>query len=84
LSNREGVLAFCADRLQGVKWRNWKMHLFDEQRDWHTPPHKLGTPKLIDLITEPKEEYRQSFIENTWAVTPITKIIAEFEAQTAH
>jgi arylsulfatase len=56
------------------------LHLYDEQRDWHTPPLKLGTPKLFDLITDPKEEYTQTFIENTWAITPMTKLMAEFEA----
>jgi arylsulfatase len=25
-SAREGILVFCADRLQAVKWRNYKVH----------------------------------------------------------
>lgn len=55
------------------------MHLYDEQRDWHTPPLKLGTPKLFNLILDPKEEYGQAMIKNTWAITPMMKMIADFE-----
>ena len=56
-SNREGFPVFVADRLEAVKWRNWKVVFYDEQRDWWTPPAKLGVPKAFDLITDPKEEY---------------------------
>ena len=78
-SNREGILLFCADRLEAVKWRDWKIHLYDEQRDWFSPPLKLGVPKLFNLILDPKEEYHQTMIENTWAALPMTKMIAEFD-----
>jgi arylsulfatase len=78
-SNREGILLFCADRLQAVKWRNWKLHLYNEQRDWFTPPLQLGTPKLFNVILDPKEEYPVT-VENTWAVEPMTKMISAFEA----
>jgi len=37
-SNREGILLFNADRLAVVKWRNWKLAFYDEERDWFTPP----------------------------------------------
>jgi arylsulfatase A-like enzyme len=50
-SNREGFPVFVADRLEAVKWRNWKVVFYDEQRDWWTPPVKLGVPKAFDLIT---------------------------------
>jgi hypothetical protein len=33
---------------------------YDEQRDWWTPPAKLGVPKALDLITDPKEKYPQT------------------------
>jgi len=78
-SNREGILLFCADRLEAVKWRNWKMWLYDEERDGFTPPLKLGVPKLFNLILDPKEEYPQTTIENTWAIVDMTKMIEEFE-----
>ena len=33
-SSREGFPVFVADRLEAVKWRNWKLVFYDEQRDW--------------------------------------------------
>jgi arylsulfatase len=78
-SAREGFPVFVADRLEAVKWRNWKLVFYDEQRDWWTPPTKLGEPKAVDLITDSKEEYPATGIRNTWAAGPALKIVAEFE-----
>jgi arylsulfatase A-like enzyme len=76
-SNREGLLLFCADRLEAIKWRNWKLALYDEELNWFTPPLKLGTPKLFNLILDPKEEFPVT-VQNTWAVEPMTKMIGKF------
>ena len=78
-SAREGFPIFVADRLEAVKWRNWKIVFYDEQRDWWTPPLKLGSPKGFDLITDPKEEYPQTALRNTWNAGPAIRIVAEFE-----
>jgi arylsulfatase len=78
-SNREGFPVFVADRLEAIKWRNWKIVFYDEQRDWWTPPLKLGTPKAFDLITDPKEEYPATALRNTWNVKPAMDIVVEFE-----
>jgi arylsulfatase A-like enzyme len=78
-SNREGFPVFVADRLEAVKWRNWKIVFYDEQRDWWTPPLKLGQPKAFDLITDPKEEYPATGIRSTWVAGPAMNIVAEFE-----
>lgn len=51
----------------------------DEQRDWWTPPAKLGTPKAFDLITDPKEEYTATATRNTWNAELAMKIVVEFE-----
>ncbi|HEX3341302.1 MAG TPA: hypothetical protein VHT68_19240 [Pseudolabrys sp.] len=53
-SAREGFPVFVADRLEAVKWKNWKVVFYDEQRDWGSPPIKLGSPKAFDLITQKK------------------------------
>jgi len=79
-SNRDGFPVFVADRLEAVKWRRWKLVYYDEQRDWWTPPARLGTPKLFDLVTDPREEHPQLTIENTWVMVPTMKIAAEFMA----
>jgi len=78
-SNREGFPVFVADRLEAVKWKNWKVVFYDEQRDWWTPPTKLGSPKAFDLITDPKEEYPQTGLRNSWIARPAMKVAAEFE-----
>jgi arylsulfatase A-like enzyme len=78
-SAREGFPVFVADRLEAVKWRNWKVVFYDEQRDWWSPPTKLGTPKVFDLITDPKEEYPATALRNSWAASPALKIVTEFE-----
>jgi arylsulfatase len=78
-SNREGFPVYVADRLEAVKWRNWKVVFYDEQRDWWTPPIKLGSPKAFDLLTDPKEEYPATGLRETWSAAPIMKIVAEFE-----
>jgi arylsulfatase A-like enzyme len=78
-SSRQGFPVFVADRLEAVKWRNWKVVFYDEQRDWWSPPVKLGTPKAFDLITDPKEEYPATAVRNTWNAGPAIKIVTEFE-----
>jgi arylsulfatase A-like enzyme len=79
-SNREGFPIFVADRLEGVKWKNWKMVFYEEQRDWWTPAAKLGVPKIYNLYTDPKEEYPGTATPNAWVGGPMMKIVADFEA----
>lgn len=78
-SNREGFPVFVADRLEAIKWRNWKVVFYDEQRDWWTPPTKLGSPKVFNLITDPKEEYPQTGLLSTWTAGPAIKVMVDFE-----
>jgi arylsulfatase len=56
-----------------------KSLFYDEQRDWWTPPTKLGTPKAFDLITDPKEEYPATGLRSTWVAAPAMRIVAELE-----
>ena len=53
--------------------------LHDEQRDWWTPPTKLGSPKAFDLITDPKEEYPATGLRSSWLAGPAMKVVVEFE-----
>jgi arylsulfatase A-like enzyme len=77
-SNREGFPAFVADRLSAVKWRNWKMHLI-LQENMYDPPLTLPLPRIINLLTDLKEE-RDVAAKNTFVLEPMFKIIAEFQA----
>jgi arylsulfatase A-like enzyme len=76
-SNREGFPAYVADRLSAVKWRNWKMHLI-WQVNMYDPPVALPLPKVINLLTDLKEE-RDVGATNSWVGVPMTKIIIELE-----
>jgi len=78
-SAREGFPVFVADRLEAVKWRNWKVAFYDEQRDWFTPPAKLGGVKVFDLVTDPKEEYPEIGVRNSWVAGPAIKVVVAFE-----
>jgi arylsulfatase len=78
-SSREGFPVFVADRLEAVKWKNWKVVFYDQQRDWWTPPAKLGSPKAFNLITDPKEEYPETGLRSTWLAGPAMKIVVAFE-----
>lgn len=78
-SAREGFPAYVADRMEAVKWRNWKMAFYDQEEDWWTPPTKLGVPKIFDLISDPKERYGATLTPNAWVGGPIMRIVAEFE-----
>jgi arylsulfatase len=71
---------FVADRLEAVKWRNWKLVFYERQRDWWSPATELGVPKIFDLYTDPKEEYPGTLTPNAWVTGPMMKIVAEFEA----
>jgi hypothetical protein len=78
-SGREGCPVFVADRLEAVKWRNWKVAFYDRQRDWWTPPARPGTPMAFDLITDPREEYPQTAIRHSWNARPVMNIVNEIE-----
>jgi arylsulfatase len=79
-SAREGFPVFVADRMEAVKWKNWKMAFYEQQRDWWSPPTQLGVPKIFDLLSDPKEEYGATLTPNAWVAGPMMKIVAEFEA----
>lgn len=78
-SAREGFPVFVADRMEAVKWKNWKIAFYEEERDWWTPPTKLGVPKIFDLLSDPKEEYGATLTPNAWVGGPMMDIVAAFE-----
>lgn len=64
-SAREGFPVFVADRLEAVKWRNWKITFYEQQNDWWSPPTKAGVPKIYD-INDPKEEFGATLTPSAW------------------
>lgn len=77
-SAREGFPVFVADRMEAIKWRNYKIVFYEQQRDWWSPPTKLGVPRIYDLINDPKEEYGTTLAPNAWVGGPMMKIVAQF------
>ena len=77
-SNREGFPAYVADRLTAVKWRNWKMHLI-RQDNMYDPPQRLPLPRLINLLTDLKEE-NDVLMPNNWVTYPMMQIVRDIEA----
>jgi arylsulfatase A-like enzyme len=77
-SARESILVFCADRLQAVKWRNFKVHFY-KQETMASPALKLGIPLLFNLYTNPTED-ETKVITDTWVIGPVLKEIGKFEA----
>lgn len=78
-SAREGFPVFVADRMEAIKWKNWKMAFYEQQRDWWSPPTKLGVPKIFDLVSDPKEEFGATLTPNAWVGGPMMKVVTEFE-----
>jgi arylsulfatase len=80
-SNREGFPAYVADRLSAIKWRNWKMH-FIWQESMYDPPITLAEPKIINLLTDLKEQ-RDVGAKVSWVATPMMQILAAWEESLA-
>ncbi|MFG1359979.1 arylsulfatase [Xanthobacter pseudotagetidis] len=78
-SPREVVFAFVAERLEAVKWRNWKLAFYEETRDWFASPQKLTMPKVFNLVADPKEEYPEESLRNTWVMSVCLKAISAFQ-----
>jgi arylsulfatase len=77
-SSREGILVWCAERLQAVKWKNFKVHFY-LQETMVSPPVKLAIPLLFNLYTNPREE-EDKVITDSWVFGPVLKMVSEFEA----
>jgi arylsulfatase len=61
-----------------VKWRNWKMHLI-WQVNMYDPPLRLPLPKLINLLTDLKEEH-DLVVHDGWVTHPMMKLLNDLEA----
>ncbi|MFJ4292170.1 arylsulfatase [Cupriavidus sp. NPDC089707] len=77
-SAREGILIWVDNRLQAVKWQNFKAHFY-QQDNMEAPPLKLAVPYLFDLYTNPREdEHKRAYA--SWVLGPMLKMMGAFEA----
>jgi arylsulfatase len=79
-SSREGILIWCADRLQAVKWRNFKVHFY-QQETMISPPVKLPLPFMFNLYTNPQEDETKTILDS-WIIGPVLKMVGAFEEST--
>jgi arylsulfatase len=63
-SNREGVIVYMGNEVWGVKWRNWKVNL-KEQDNILSPTRSYGMPRIYNLYKDPGESQNVIFPE-TW------------------
>jgi hypothetical protein len=76
-SSREGIIIWCDNRLQAVKWRNYKVHFY-QQNTMVSPPVKVALPHLFNLYTNPREDEEKLSVDS-WVFGPVLKMVAAFE-----
>jgi arylsulfatase len=78
-SNREGFAIYVGETLHGAKWRNWKAHFVWQETKYSTQQPFSTVPKVVDLITDPREERNVAQPYNTWLQYPVTKLLVDFQ-----
>ena len=73
-SPRDTVIAYVADKIHAVKWRNWKAVFNELDTGYGTPLKEFPTPSLYDLYNDPREEKPLSITglrQNGWVGNPL-------------
>jgi len=63
-SGRDGFIVYMGNDIFGVKWRNWKLHM-KEQEGWDGSLTTLTMPRVYNLLTDPQERTNVLF-PHTW------------------
>lgn len=75
-SGRDTILHFNGSRLQGIKWRNWKAHLF-KQDEFMSTWKPLNEPHLFNLEWDLREEHQCGF-PHAWVAHPMAAAVMAF------
>jgi arylsulfatase A-like enzyme len=75
-SGRNTVLCLQGSRLQAIKWREWKMHLF-HQEDFMSTWTPYNMPPIYNLVWDPREEHEVDF-PHAWVVHPMATAAGAF------
>ncbi|MCM5664117.1 arylsulfatase [Galbibacter mesophilus] len=85
-SAREGFPVYNGDEMFAYKWRNFKIHYYNQQSMFDKPV-KHNFPRVHDLIRDPKELFgvhggnEDTGAQNlTWVLPAITHEVLEFQA----
>lgn len=86
-SEREGFPAYNGPVMQSYKWRNFKVHYYDQQSMFGSPT-KYNFPRIHDLLKDPKELYglyggqggsSTGTEQLTWVLPAVTYQILKFQ-----
>jgi arylsulfatase len=75
-SGRDTVLCLQGNRLQAVKWRQWKAHLF-HQDSFLSTWSAYNVPHLHNLEWDPREEHEVDF-PHAWVLHPMAAAVQAF------
>jgi len=75
-SGRDVVLCMSGNRLQAIKWRQWKTHLM-KQDDFLGTWSPYGTPPIFNLEWDLREEHPVDFA-HFWVMQPMAAAAAAF------
>jgi arylsulfatase A-like enzyme len=75
-SGRDTVLCFNGNRLQSVKWRQWKLNMF-QQEDFYSTWTPYSIPHLHNLEWDPREEHQVDFA-HMWVAQPMAAAASAF------
>jgi len=75
-SNREFFPVYVSDRIEAVKYRNYKVFFYDHL-EGPEPPLKRNTPRIVNLYIDPTETEDHSEV-TTWIEVPASKYLMEF------
>jgi arylsulfatase len=75
-SGRDTVLCLQGSRLQAVKWRQWKVHLF-QQDEFSSTWEPYNMPPVYNLEWDPREEHAVDF-PHAWVAHPVAAAASAF------
>jgi arylsulfatase A-like enzyme len=78
-SAREGFVIYVGDTMYGVKWRNWKVHLIWQETKYSPQEIFSTVPKVVNLITDPREERQAAEPYNSWVQYPAMRVLTKFQ-----
>lgn len=74
-SNRDNFVVYVGNELFGVKWRDWKV-MFKEVSLERREIVNYATPRLFNLVVDPKEEHSDVYRgQNFWVLKPVSAIL---------
>jgi len=65
-SGRDGFVVYMGNDIFGVKWKNWKIHM-KEQNSWDDKLTTYTMPRVYNLMSDPQEKNNVLF-PHTWVL----------------